>query len=339
MVIGIVAALLVSGASGVHAQTHAPWPSDWNNWSDPNLWVTVGDPGNAGAWSGASYSAYGAERTFGPDRICGAVAYAFSMGKFEVTAGQYTAFLNAVARTDTFGLYSPYMADPTGYWGCNIQQSGSPGSYTYSVDPEWANRPVNYVSWGDAARFANWLTHGQPAGPQDANTTEDGSYLLNGATSYEALMAVTRKTAAQGGRYYIPTEDEWYKAAYYKGGGLNAGYRSFSTGNNSSLSNDLSNPDGNNNANFYQGGYTLGSPYYRTEAGDFENSQSPYGTFDQGGNVWEWNETILCPSCRGLRGGSFDRYDDYLHASHRSGDNPTNEDFNIGFRLSKNLSQ
>ena len=40
------------------------------------------------------------------DRICGSVGYNYNIGKYEVTAGQYTEFLNAVARTDTYGLYN-----------------------------------------------------------------------------------------------------------------------------------------------------------------------------------------------------------------------------------------
>ena len=74
----------------------------------------------------------------------GAVNYAYNIGKYEVTAGQYTEFLNAVAATDTYGLYNPDML--TGSWACGIAQSGSPGSYTYSVGPDWANRPSRLFS-------------------------------------------------------------------------------------------------------------------------------------------------------------------------------------------------
>ena len=34
------------GVGTVLADTHAPWPTDWNDWSDPALWATVGNPGN-----------------------------------------------------------------------------------------------------------------------------------------------------------------------------------------------------------------------------------------------------------------------------------------------------
>ena len=105
----------------------------------------------------------------------GAVHYAYNIGTYEVTAGQYCEFLNAVAATDSHELYNSNMWSNT--YGCKIQRSGSLGSYTYSVDVNWANRPVNYVSWGDAARFANWLHNGQPTGPQDADDDRGRSLL------------------------------------------------------------------------------------------------------------------------------------------------------------------
>ena len=117
------------------------------------------------------------------------------------------------------------------------------------------------------------------------------------------------RTQRRTRKFFIPTEDEWYKAAYHdKTAGLAASYFDYPTGTNSVPGNDITettNPG--NNANYYISNYAIGSPYYRTAVGEFELSDSPYGTFDQGGNVWEWNETAVTSSSRGLRGGSFER--------------------------------
>ncbi|UCE62160.1 MAG: SUMF1/EgtB/PvdO family nonheme iron enzyme [Phycisphaerales bacterium] len=285
--------------------------------------VTVGHAGNAGELSGTGAGG------LGPNRICGAVGYAYEIGKYEVTTGQYTEFLNAVAATDTHALYNTQMWNHAR--GCKIERSGSPGSYTYSVASEWADRPVNYVCWGDAARFANWLQNGQPTGPQGPSTTEDGSYALNGATSAAALLAVVRKPTAG---WVVPSEDEWHKAAYHKNDGVTGNYWVFPTATDASPSNELTSPDPGNNANFDDGGYTIGTPYFRTDVGDFENSASAYGTFDQGGNVWEWTEAIVHTSYRGFRGGSFFFTRFYLQGNVRDGGYlPSYEDYTYGFRV------
>ena len=121
--------------------------------------VPVGNPGNAN--DPATGNLYGG------------VAYNYSIGKYDVTVGQYTAFLNAVAATDTYALYNPSMATDLNIAG--ISRSGSSGSYSYSVIGS-PNHPVTYVSWGDAARFANWLQQRpadwRPAGLR-RSTTED----------------------------------------------------------------------------------------------------------------------------------------------------------------------
>ena len=273
--------------------------------------VPVGNPGNAA-------DGYGS------------VGYAYEIGKYEVTAGQYAEFLNAVAATDTYGLYSTYMGVPTNYWfGCNILRSGISGAYTYSVASDWANRPVNYVSYWDSCRFANWMHNGQPTGLQTVLTTEDGAYSINGYNGDDG-RAIQRNT---GARWFVPSEDEWYKAAYYdpdKPGG--AGYWDYPTKSNSIPSNALTTPDGGNNANCEQGGFTIGSPYYRTNVGEFENSEGAYNTFDQGGNVCEWNEVISHDAGRGLRGGSY-AGTAALHRANRSDYNPTGEFAFVGFRV------
>ncbi len=266
--------------------------------------VTVGDPGNT------------ADPATG--NLYGSVGYTYQMGKYDVTTAQYTAFLNAVATTDTYGLYVSAMAD-VGYYhdGCGIIQSGGSGSYTYAVATAYQNFPVNFVSWGDAARFCNWLQNGQPTGSQCLTTTEDGSYYLNGATSDTDLMAVTRKANAT---YVIPSENEWYKAAYYdpnKPGG--AGYWTYPTKSNTAPINILSST-GTNNANFFDdlgtgnGGWTDPTNYL-TPVGAFSNSPGAYGTYDMGGDVYQWNETATTSSTRGVLGGYFDEGPEELAAS------------------------
>ncbi|MCY2930765.1 MAG: SUMF1/EgtB/PvdO family nonheme iron enzyme [Planctomycetota bacterium] len=319
----IIPATVMMLAAAAMGQTHAPWPADWNNWNDPALMVTVGDPGNAGELSGA-----GAGGT-GHNRICGQVDCTYKICTFEVTAGQYTAFLSAVAETDAYGLYNAGMANTT--YGSGIARSGAPGSYVYSVDSDHVSRPANYVSWADAARFANWLHNGRPRGPQGLATTEDGAYYLNGATSNAALMAVTRKP---GATWAIPSEDEWYKAAYYKGGSINAGYWDYPTASNTAPGRDTADASGNSANYLGQSPNLIDPDHYTTLAGEFQNSPSPYGTFDQGGNVWEWNESVQYGEYRGLRGGSAGSADYHLQAANRDDlDSPSLEAPAVGFRL------
>jgi formylglycine-generating enzyme required for sulfatase activity len=68
--------------------------------------------------------------------------------------------------------------------------------------------------------------------------------------------------------------------------------------------------------------------------GAYTGSPSEYGTFDQGGNVWEWSEAIISGSNRGVRGGAFfiGLGPGLLAASFRSSTIPTSEGSFIGFR-------
>ncbi len=152
--------------------------------------VTVGDPGNANdPFNGNIFGGV-------HGNLYGGVNYTYAIGTTEVTLTQYTGFLNAVAQTDTYGLYNAGMTDPT---SAGISQAGSSGSYTYSVLGSGA-RPVTYVSWYDAARFTNWLHNGQPEGLQVAGTTEDGAYTLAGNTGLIAKNA--------NATFWIPSEHE-----------------------------------------------------------------------------------------------------------------------------------
>jgi formylglycine-generating enzyme required for sulfatase activity len=275
--------------------------------------VPVGNPGNP---ADMRYV-----RSEHPNGV-GAVAHLFRMGKTEVTNVQYVEFLNAVADDDPYGLYNTEMdSDTRG----GITRSGASGSYIYSVkapavgqgpggsDYMYDDKPVVFVSWGDAVRFANWLHNDQPTGAQDASTTEDGAYTIDGAITIAALNAVTRNP---GARWWLPSEDEWYKAAYYDP--LVGVYYDYPTGTNTFPNNNLPSADTGNSANIYDyftssNPFTTGNySYPLTNAGAYTLSDSPYGTFDQGGNIWEWNERLFDGLYRGLRGGSWFDDDSYF---------------------------
>jgi sulfatase modifying factor 1 len=238
----------------------------------------------------------------------GAVGYGYSVGTYEVTNSQYVSFLNATAATDTHGLYNSSM-NSSSHGG--ISQSGSSGSFSYSVKAGMGNKPVNYVSFWDAARFTNYLTTGG---------TESGVYNLGGVTAPTNNTITRDATAWNAGGVAIASEDEWYKAAYYKGGSTTAGYWDYAHQSDSITIAD---------ANYADSGGTV------TDVGTYSGDASYYGTFDQSGNAWELNDSIVNPTDRGLRGGAFNYPDFFLQSSSRFSRDPTDEDSGgIGFRVS-----
>jgi formylglycine-generating enzyme required for sulfatase activity len=242
--------------------------------------VYIGDVGNAPHSSGY-----------------GSVAYSYGIGKYEVTTAQYTEFLNAVAATDTYGLWRAQQS---------ILQSGSSGSYTYTVVAGRENRPIDYVQLRDCMRFVNWLHNGQPTGGQDATTTEDGAYSMPG------IDPDTNTVRETDWLYALPNVDEWYKAAYYDSG--TASYYDYPTSSDTKPGHDEG--DTPNNACFVE------MPHYNQETntqdvGSYTASASPYGTFDQAGNASERTAIVTTtdPSLTTVEiGGRYSATPDSFHA-------------------------
>ena len=270
----------------------------------------------------------------------GGVGYSYRIGTYEVTNSQYVAFLNAKAATDPLGLYNTNMG--TNVRG-GITRAGNNGSYTYSVKVDMGAKPVNYVSWYDTIRFANWLNNGQGTGD-----TETGTYTLTGGTP-EPANAVNIVSRNSGYTWFIPNLDEWYKAAYYQPanqGGDTDGYWAYPTRSNTApakatadASGIISNP-GANIANFGNGAVWNGQTGNVTSVGSAGAlSASYYGTYDQGGNVYEWNEHPEDPmgdhwGSRGCRGGAWNDNDAaFLRSINRAIDAPTYEGPENGFRV------
>ncbi len=277
----------------------------------------------------------------------GGVSYAYNIGKYEVTVGQYTAFLNAVAATDPYHLYNP-PSMTSDLNSAGILRTGDSGSYTYSVIGS-PNHPVTYVSWADAARFANWMHNGQPTGAEGPGTTETGAYTLDGTLDQSAGFIPRNPDAI----WCIPTENEWYKAAYYQpaaAGGDADGYWAYPMKTNSMPYSDQppgATPNNTRVGNFfwndglpttYNDGFAVTgitthnpSQNYLTDVGAYSLSPSYYGTFDQGGNVWEFNEARY-DGVRGRRGASWGEGYAYLQASTRFNFGSSEFSF-LGFRM------
>ena len=288
--------------------------------------VTVGNPGNANDTGGTQN---------------GAVAYSYQIGKYDVTIGQYTSFLNAADPngTNPNGIYNSSMGTDLIIAGIAYTSGASAGS-KYAVISNGgnsSNRPITYVSWFDAARFSNWMTNGQGSG-----STETGAYTLGNATTGPAVAVNA------GAAFYIPTNDEWYKAAYfspnYGGVGL-PGYYDYATQSDSPSDPGNIIGSGTNQANYYTGAgfsVTQASSYdsnqnYLTDVGAFLGSGSFYGTFDQNGNVHQWNDLdglASSGSSRGHWGGDWATTDLFdLSSSNSYSGGPSFENNQLGFRL------
>lgn len=242
----------------------------------------------------------------------GSVPYDYSIGTYEVTVAQYAEFLNAVAGSDPYGLYNPSMQ--TSPIGPFITRSGTEGNYTYSAVEGKQDQPVRWVSLLDAMRFCNWMANGQGAG-----STESGSYDMS--LGEDAVRSA-------GATWVVPTLDEWYKAAYYSPMGV---YYDYPNGTD-----DIpTEPTDETTSRVFNFG---GTPFWQgtvvfTSTGQ-TTGQSPYGTFDQGGNVEEWTETFSSWDTRVLRGGhAFSSVESLSANSFGNAASPVTEGEGFGFRV------
>jgi formylglycine-generating enzyme required for sulfatase activity len=221
----------------------------------------------------------------------GAVSYKYRIGKYEVTNAQWNDFTAAA------GI-------PTG----NLSNA-----YDESASFTGVHQPTNMVSWYEAAQFCNFLTSGDKG---------LGAYQFSGNNTNPGNFLGINRAAAQttyGTIYVIPTEDEWYKAAYYNPNG--SGYSLYSNGLNTI-------PAADNGWNY--GGGSYNEPWNVGTGLEEQN-----GTFDMIGNVIEWNENLLGSSGRSIRGGDFYSYAiiHSLISSWRDATASTYEWNGMGFRV------
>jgi formylglycine-generating enzyme required for sulfatase activity len=268
-------------------------------------WTPIGDAGNA-----CDPEALG---------CFGSVGYSYSIGTYEVTNAQYAEFLTAAG--DSRDLYNQFMG--YGYGGITGSCT-APGSCIFTPIAGRESMPVNYVSFYDALRFVNWMNNGQGSGDTETGAyTLVGPYTTDQAGNYTVPANGATISRNPGATIVLPNEDEWYKAAYYNA--LSANYFGYPTSSDTQTT--CTAPAAT--ANLANCDNAIGDV---TRGGSYSGSASPYGTFDQGGDVWEWNETVI-GSNRAYRGGSFAESPFFLSSFPRYNRRPTDEAGTVGFRI------
>ncbi len=261
--------------------------------------VDVGNAGNAndaGAGGGLYSSPYGG------------VGYDYRISMYEISQ-------NDVTKATNLG-----MTDVTA------------GAHT-------GDEPAAIISWYEAAAFVNWLNTSK--GHQAAyNLSFSGSWSITlWGASDQATTGVdsgTNPYRHKNAYYFLPSEDEWYKAAYHQNDGVTANYWDYATGSNTASTGVISGTaSGTAVYDDPYGNPVPSDPADVAQAGGL----SPYGTMGQNGNVYEWNESAfdgsndVATEFRAIRGGFWGSTEGGLRSSFRSGPTPTDEDFGIGFRV------
>ena len=228
-----------------------------------------------------------------PQTGYGAVHYAYAIAEKPVTIEQF--------------YYSGVGNGDEDYWNDGTRMVG------------W-DAPATMVTWNEAAKYCNWLTSGSPT---------NGAYQFDATGS--TLVAVDRDAAlaTYGTVYALPTEDEWYKAAYYTG----SGYSLYPFGTDDP-------PRGGTNenpqANIKEGTYVNPSPNYAWKVGSGAMEQN--GTYDMAGNAFEWIESAADGTLddmaenRVMRGGSWYYNDYYTRSTTRTPRDPSVPSTAIEFR-------
>ena len=241
-------------------------------------WATIGAVGNPGL-----------DESIDPFTLGrGSVDYRYRISKLEITTGQWMEYVN------TFSTQGDAYADfgrPLN-WGAQVDPTyDGPGRRWRLRDVPNAGRlPVTSLTWRQAARYTNWL-HNNKLSSFDAlvtgayDTTTWGWNKVDGYTDDERRLP--------GAKYWIPTLDEWMKAAHYdpnKNGEGEGGWWLHPNGTDDVLTPGLPGEGGQTS-----GGLNTVNPdgEWEIPLGASEDVTSPWGLYDISGGADEWVETYI----------------------------------------------
>lgn len=188
----------------------------------------------------------------------GAVERVFAIAQHQVSAKEYVAFLKAIGA----GGSANERKQRSSEW------ASQPGAYNHLTPWQYPGAPITQVTFTDAIRYCNWLHNGKRKGPQGPETTEDGAYTI-----VDGVVGPRNP----GAKYFLPTEDEWYKAAYSASRtGSGGRYVHFKGGNDTPV---IKRPD--------------------------QEAVSVWGMAGYADAIWEWTETPVGGLHRAIRSGAW----------------------------------
>lgn len=235
--------------------------------------VTIGAPGNA------------AYQSVNPNDFVngrGSVGYEYRLGRYEVTTAQWVEFFNAAY--DRADAPLPHLLPPD-FWGATPTTPNTPGRQRWTVPDGNEMRPVGDISWRMAAMYCNWLTNGKST---DRAAFLSGAYDVS-TFGFNGGIFTDQLVHSPGAQYWIPTWDEWLKAAHYdpvkpNPDGTSGGWWQYS---NASDTPYTYGPPGLGQAN---AGFTSPDPF-SIPLGTYATT-SPWGLYDMAGGTTEWTESV-----------------------------------------------
>ena len=221
-----------------------------------------------------------------------------------------------------------------------VPVAGSP-ERAYMFEPRFTDTdvPVNVVSWLEAAQFVNWLNtsagHHVAYNFTGTQGTSDYTFAVWDASEADGGTNLYRHKDAL---YYLPTQDEWVKAAYWNGTSV----QEFATKPGESLG------QGDGTSGIGWNFFDDDNSYATDPIGPWvvgSGSEELNGTYDMMGNVWEMLESPYddlsygAASARGTRGGCYYGYNHELASSWRDGSNLDYQQPYIGFRIAAEVPE
>ena len=298
-----------------------------------------------GAVSNAAYPGDGTPNNRAQGR--GGVNYEYRIGRYEVTTAQWVEFFNAAYDRPASDRI-PHLLPPE-FWGAVPTTPNTQGGLRWRVPAGNEMRPTGDISWRMAAIYCNWL-HNDKATTREAFLS--GAYDVS-TFQYVEIGFSDQLTKSPGAKYWIPTWDEWLKAAHYdpakqNGDGSVGGWWRYSTTSDTvpvygppgvSVNGVLARANaGWNSVNF------PGFNPFTVPLGAYANVTSPWGLFDTAGGTREWcEEAILLsgiwPSSRVFDGSSWVVSAPFASdlIDPREGDFPSLATFDLGFRIASSI--